>query len=107
MPRRDMRTSIIRSMIIEMGMDNDIYTNISLYDYNSNGHNMSPAAVDKVNDRISEIMKKVYDDTKKFLTKNKDKLDIIVNLLMKKGIISVQEITEAFERNENESIKEC
>ena len=100
-------TSIIRSMIIEMGMDNDIYTNISLYDYNSNGHNMSPAAVDKVNDRISEIMKKVYDDTKKFLTKNKDKLDIIVNLLMKKGIISVQEITEAFERNENESIKEC
>lgn len=29
------------------------------------------------------------------------------NLLMKKGIISVQEITEAFERNENESIKEC
>lgn len=100
-------TSIIRSMIIEMGMDNDIYTNISLYDYNSNGHNMSPAAVDKVNDRISDIMKKVYDDTKKFLTKNKDKLDIIVNLLMKKGIISVQEITEAFERNENESIKEC
>ncbi len=100
-------TSIIRSMIIEMGMDNDIYTNISLYDYNSNGHNMSPAAVDKVNDRISEIMKKVYDDTKKFLTKNKDKLDIIVNLLMKKGIISVQEITEAFERNEKESIKEC
>lgn len=100
-------TSIIRSMIIEMGMDNDIYTNISLYDYNSNGHNMSPAAIDKVNDRISEIMKKVYDDTKKFLTKNKDKLDIIVNLLMKKGIISVQEITEAFERNENESIKEC
>ena len=100
-------TSIIRSMIIEMGMDNDIYTNISLYDYNSNGHNMSPAAIDKVNDRISEIMKKVYDDTKKFLTKNKDKLDIIVNLLMKKGIISVQEITEAFERNEKESIKEC
>lgn len=100
-------TSIIRSMIIEMGMDNDIYTNISLYDYNSNGHNMSPAAVDKVNDRISEIMKKVYDDTKKFLTKNKDKLDIIVNLLMKKGIISVQEITEAFKRNEKESIKEC
>ena len=100
-------TSIIRSMIIEKGMDNDIYTNISLYDYNSNGHNMSPAAVDKVNDRISDIMKKVYDDTKKFLTKNKDKLDIIVNLLMKKGIISVQEITEAFERNEKESIKEC
>lgn len=100
-------TSIIRSMIIEMGMDNDIYTNISLYDYNSNGHNMSPAAVDKVNDRISDIMKKVYDDTKKFLTKNKDKLDIIVNLLMKKGIISVQEITEAFERNEKESIKKC
>lgn len=68
---------------------------------------MSPAAIDKVNDRISEIMKKVYDDTKKFLTKNKDKLDIIVNLLMKKGITSVQEITEAFERNEKESIKEC
>lgn len=98
-------TSIIRRMIIEMGMDDDIYTNMSLYDYSSDGHNMSPEAVDKVNDRISDIMKKVYDDTKKFLTKNKDKLDIIVNLLMKKGIISVQEITEAFERIENESIK--
>lgn len=89
-------TSVIRKMIIEMGMDENIYTNINLYDYNSSGHNMSPAAVDRVNDRIKEEMHIVYNTTKEFLTKNKDKLDIIANLLMERGIISVQEIEEAF-----------
>lgn len=91
-------TSIIRKMIIEMGMDENIYTNISLYDYNSSGHNMSPAAVDRVNDRIKEVMQIVYNTTKELLTKNKDKLDIIANLLMERGIISVQEIEEAFKK---------
>lgn len=89
-------TDVIRTMIIKMGMDSNIYTNISLYDYGSSGHIMSPEAVDKVNDRIKEITQKVYEDTKLILTKNKDKLDIIANLLMEKGIISIEEILEAF-----------
>lgn len=92
-------TEIIRKMIIEMGMDENIYTNISLYDYNSNGHAMSPDAVDKVNERIEEVMQKVYTSTKNVLSKNKDKLDIIADLLMKKGIISIDEIKLAFKEN--------
>ncbi len=91
-------TGIIRDMIVEKGMDNNIYTNISLYDYNSNTHAMSPQAVDKVNERIEEIMKDVYNKTKQILLKNKDKLDIIVGLLMEKGIISMQEIKEALKK---------
>lgn len=89
-------TSIIRKMIVEMGMDENIYTNISLYDYNSKGHNMSPQAIDKVNERIEEIVKKIYDETKLLLEKNKAKLDIIATLLKEKGIISVQEILDEF-----------
>lgn len=89
-------TSIIRKMIVEMGMDENIYTNISLYDYNSKGHNMSPQAIDKVNERIVEIVKKIYDETKILLEKNKAKLDIIVILLMERGIISVKDILDEF-----------
>lgn len=89
-------TSIIRKMIVEMGMDENIYTNISLYDYNSKGHNMSPQAIDKVNERIEEIVQSIYNETKSLLDKNKIKLDIIVNLLMEKGIISVQDILAEF-----------
>lgn len=92
-------TSIIRNMIIEKGMDSNIYTNISLYDYNSKGHIMSPQAVDRVNERIEEIMHVVYNNTKQILNKNKDKLDIIANLLLEKGIISVEEIIKAFKDN--------
>lgn len=92
-------TNIIRNMIVEKGMDSNIYINISLYDYNSNGHMMSPQAVDRVNERIEEIMKEVYNKTKQILNKNKDKLDIIANLLLKKGIISVEEIIKAFKEN--------
>lgn len=92
-------TSIVRKMIVEMGMDKSIYTNISLYDYNSKGHNMSPEAVDRVNDRIKEVIDEVYQETKDKLIKHKDKLDIIANLLMKKGIISIDEIMQAFKEN--------
>lgn len=89
-------TSIVRRMIVEMGMDKSIYTNISLYDYNSKGHTMSPEAIDRVNDRIKEVIDEVYQETKNTLIKHRDKLDVIANLLMKKGIISIEEIMQAF-----------
>jgi ATP-dependent Zn protease len=59
---------------------------------------MSPAAVDKVNELVQETMDKVYKDTKKILEENKAKLDVIANLLMERGIISIEEIEEAFRK---------
>lgn len=89
-------TDIIRRMIVEMGMDSNIYTNISLYSYQDGSHVMSPQAVDMVNDRIKEIMKEVYESTKQLLEKHKEKLDIMAGLLMERGIISINEVYEAF-----------
>lgn len=88
-------TDIVRRMIVEMGMDESVYTNISLYNYGEN-HTMSPEAIDKVNERIKEIMKEVYENTKLLLEKNKDALVTMVELLMKRGIISIEEIRAEF-----------
>lgn len=88
-------TDIVRRMIVEMGMDESVYTNISLYNYGEN-HTMSPEAIDKVNERIKEIMKEVYENTKLLLEKNKTALVTMVELLMKRGIISIEEIRAEF-----------
>lgn len=91
-------TEIIRRMIIEMGMDESIYTNISLYSYNS-GHTMSDEALDKVNERIKETMDRVYTNTKNTLIANKQALSCLADMLMKKGIISIKEIELCFKEN--------
>ena len=53
-------------------------------------------AIDKVNERIKEIMKEVYENTKLLLEKNKTALVTMVELLMKRGIISIEEIRAEF-----------
>lgn len=91
-------TDIIRRMIVDMGMDESVYTNISLSTYGNETRTMSPEAVDKVNDRIKEIMNTVTTETRIILNNNRDKLDIIAKLLYDNGIISIEQIMSEFKK---------
>lgn len=79
-----------RRVITEFGMDDGEYKNICLVE----GDVISERMAEEINDKVNDLIKKVYAKTEDFIDAHWDEIDKMAKYLMKKKIVTSDELDQ-------------